>query len=388
MSSKRKADGDTEEQLNITSEPPLSKKQMKKLKRQQAWEDRRDERKAKRKEKRHDQQARKRVEKQAKIAEAVAAGLDPEYVIKAETPAPRQRWLVPVTIILDCDFEKYMHEGELVSLAGQITRSYSQNRNGLYQAHLYASSWKGFLRHRFETVFGNQHQKWQNFHAIEGDYLEAAREAHDLMKGEEGGKLNDALRGEHSSKFCQQRFDSTEADASQQLQPRGETRDMPENTEQHQQPPAEASVVYLTSESTTTLDKLEPYTSYVIGGIVDKNREKGLCYKLALERGLRTAKLPIGEYMQMQSRQVLTTNQVVEIMSKWLETGDWGTAFMAVIPKRKGGQLRGQTSENETGVTEADGKEEHDEAASKAEKGSLPEESQGHGSLVHESPVG
>ena len=37
----------------------------------------------------------------------------------------------------------------------------------------------------------------------------------------------------------------------------------------------------------------------------------------------------------MASRQVLTVNQVLEIMLHWLEVGDWEKAFMAIIPKRK-----------------------------------------------------
>jgi len=45
--------------------------------------------------------------------------------------------------------------------------------------------------------------------------------------------------------------------------------------------------------------------------------------------------LPIGDYIQMASRHVLTVNQVFEIMLEWLKVQDWEKAFMHVIPKRK-----------------------------------------------------
>lgn len=42
----------------------------------------------------------------------------------------------------------------------------------------------------------------------------------------------------------------------------------------------------------------------------------------------------------MSSRFVLTTNQVVEIMLKYLECRDWKEAFMEVIPQRKQPKLK------------------------------------------------
>lgn len=110
----------------------------------------------------------------------------------------------------------------------------------------------------------------------------------------------------------------------------------------------EGEVVYLTSDSPYTLEELKPHSTYIIGGLVDKNRHKGICYRLACERGLKTAKLPIGEFMEMQSRFVLATNHVVEIMVRWLECGNWGKAFLDVIPKRKGGKLKDSDAAEES----------------------------------------
>ena len=119
-----------------------------------------------------------------------------------------------------------------------------------------------------------------------------------------------------------------------------------ENSVDHAKLQDEAELVYLTSESDNTLTELKPYSTYIIGGLVDKNREKGICYKRATNRGIKTAKLPIGEFMDMRSRKVLATNHVNEIMLRWLECGDWGEAFVKVIPKRKGGKLK-KAAEND-----------------------------------------
>ncbi|KAH6686756.1 guanine-1-methyltransferase-domain-containing protein [Plectosphaerella plurivora] len=275
-------------------ETKMSKGQMRRLKRQAIWEERRDDRKRKRKDKRHERQARKRDEKAALIAEAEAAGIDPATVLHKPPPKPPVR--VPVGIILDCDFEKYMMEGERISLASQITRCYSDNRKSKVQAHLYVSSFGGEMKERYETILGNQHVQWKAIKFSERDFIETSRVPVDDVK----------------------------------------------------------NIVYLSSDSPYTLERLEPNTCYIIGGLVDKNREKGLCHRRAREKGIRTAKLPIGDYLEMASRRVLATNHVVEIMIRWLESGDWAKAFLEVIPKRKGGKLRGSGEAGEPSVADED----------------------------------
>ncbi|KAJ7967845.1 tRNA (Guanine(9)-N1)-methyltransferase [Quillaja saponaria] len=109
------------------------------------------------------------------------------------------------------------------------------------------------------------------------------------------------------------------------------------------------NLVYLTADAETVLHELDLKKIYIIGGLVDRNRWKGITMKKAEEQGIQTAKLPIGNYLKMSSSQVLTVNQVLEILLKFLESRDWRASFFQVIPQRKRSQ--GDAEEN-LGVTE------------------------------------
>ncbi|KAL2752167.1 hypothetical protein ACRALDRAFT_1073037 [Sodiomyces alcalophilus JCM 7366] len=329
---------DEQQEGQEQEQPKLSKNQLRKLKRKAQWEEAREERKHKRREKRHERAARRRSEKEALLAEASAAGIDPATVLPAK-PKPVAATRVPVALIIDCDFEEFMREGELISLSSQVTRCYSDNRRSPVQAHLYVSSYKGKLRERFETTLASQHVHWKGVKLMEGDFVEAARDAAEAMRGPQGGEMIDLLKGDGGKPALRR----DESDPTPQAEPE------PEPTTEELK-----SIVYLSAESPNTLDRLEPNTSYIIGGLVDRNREKGLCHRRARERGIRTAKLPIGEYLQMASRRVLATNHVVEIMLKWLELGDWGKAFLEVIPRRKGGVLKGAATSEAGAASVAD----------------------------------
>ena len=51
----------------------------------------------------------------------------------------------------------------------------------------------------------------------------------------------------------------------------------------------------------------------------------------------------------------------MEIMLKWLVKGDWGEAFLEVIPKRKEARLRDKNGQGkDNGVTEGDEESEDD----------------------------
>ncbi|KAI0017101.1 hypothetical protein F4780DRAFT_772515 [Xylariomycetidae sp. FL0641] len=319
---------DAAETTTETETPKLSKNQQRKLKRQKRMEEKRLLRTEIRREKRHEKAQRKRQEREEEIAAAAAEGRKPVFESNARKqrikPAPN----VPVSVIVDCQFEKYMSEKETVSLCNQVTRCYSDNRAAPHPVHLFISSYGGLMQQRYENVVGNQHRHWKNIHFEQGDFAEAATKAKALMQGPQGGKAIELLQQAPEGDCITMGEPSSKRVRKTDVVPEPEAEDV------------DKSIVYLTADSPYTLDRLEPNTCYVVGGIIDKNREKGLCYKIAREKNVRTAKLPIGEFMVLHSRHVLATNHVVEIMLRWLETGDWGTAFMQVIPMRKGGKLK------------------------------------------------
>jgi len=94
-------------------------------------------------------------------------------------------------------------------------------------------------------------------------------------------------------------------------------------------------LIYLTSDSDNVINKLEDDKIYIIGGLVDHNAHKGICYQKAVEEGISHGQLPIGEYFWMKQRKVLTINQVFEILIRVSEGVSFKEAFELILPKRK-----------------------------------------------------
>ncbi|MCJ1324599.1 tRNA (guanine(9)-N(1))-methyltransferase [Thelotrema lepadinum] len=295
------------------SQKPMSKSQLKKLKRKEQWEAGREDRKVKRKQKIKEKKERQRAERDEqdpKLAEDAKGDGGPSEQSRSSnvvTSKKAKSTQLPITLLIDCGFDTLMTEKEIISLGSQITRSYSTNQQAPFRSHLMISSFDGQLKSRFETILKSHHKSWKGVRFLGENFVRASEIAKEQMSSPSGGELV----GSFSS--------STKHD------------DSPEEA---------GEVIYLTSDSSDTLQELKPHSTYIIGGLVDRNRHKGICYKRAMDKEVKTAKLPIGQYMEMNSRFVLTTNQVVEIMLQWLESRDWGESFMAVMPKRKGGSLK------------------------------------------------
>ena len=108
-------------------------------------------------------------------------------------------------------------------------------------------------------------------------------------------------------------------------------------------------LVYLSADSPHELSRMEQGTVYVIGGLIDRNRHKGLTQARAEAAGIPTARLPIDAYVQLQASRMLTTLHVVQILLAWQECKDWRTAFLSVIPQRKGAVAKRVTDQGDDG---------------------------------------
>ncbi|CAI7629113.1 unnamed protein product [Penicillium viridicatum] len=286
--------------------PVMSKNQMKKLRRAEAHQQKRALQKSQKKEK----LIQKRDRRRAMVEEAREKGGEEavnelRQIWRGKKAKHTRSTLLPLTFVMDCGYDELMSDRERISLAGQLTRSYSDNSRAVFNGHMMFSSFDKLLKERFDTVLAC-HKNWKRVRFFQEDFVHAGKVAKEQMTAPRGGQL--------AGPFAEQ------TDAK----------------------PEDGEIIYLSSDSENTLTELKPYSTYIVGALVDKNR-----HKAAVEKGIKTAKLPIGQYIQMAHRPVLATNHVIEIMLAWLELRDWGKAFMKVIPTRKGGALRQNQNEGE-----------------------------------------
>ncbi|PFH34134.1 tRNA (guanine(9)-N(1))-methyltransferase [Besnoitia besnoiti] len=100
----------------------------------------------------------------------------------------------------------------------------------------------------------------------------------------------------------------------------------------------EPNIVYLSGDAEDLLEDIRPGCHYVIGGLVDRNRHKGLTARKGNRENIPIARLPIREYLgrKLDGCAILTVNQVVDILLGYLATRDWHAALVRAFPARKG----------------------------------------------------
>jgi len=101
-----------------------------------------------------------------------------------------------------------------------------------------------------------------------------------------------------------------------------------------------SDIIYLTPDATQYLDTLSHDKVYVIGGLVDDTVQSKVSLQYSDQEGLTTRKLPISLYMEKAEagtfKQILTVNQVFDILVKYQETNSWPVALQAGVPPRTG----------------------------------------------------
>ncbi|XP_068612018.1 tRNA methyltransferase 10 homolog B [Brachionichthys hirsutus] len=105
--------------------------------------------------------------------------------------------------------------------------------------------------------------------------------------------------------------------------------------------PPEA-VVYLTPDADEALQTVEADKVYVLGGLVDESVQKKLSLSRARDLSVRTARLPIDEFMVKRNNsknfhsKILAVNQVFDILLTFCVTDSWVEALQAGFPRGKG----------------------------------------------------
>ncbi|XP_030673303.1 tRNA methyltransferase 10 homolog B isoform X3 [Nomascus leucogenys] len=106
------------------------------------------------------------------------------------------------------------------------------------------------------------------------------------------------------------------------------------------------TLVYLTPDSEHALEDVDLNKVYILGGLVDESIQKKVTFQKAREYCVKTARLPIQEYMVRNQNgknyhsEILAINQVFDILSTYLETHNWPEALKKGVSSGKGYVLR------------------------------------------------
>lgn len=290
---------------------------------------------------------------------------------------PNRKNYFDARLVIDCGFDELMQERESTSMTQQLMYLYSANRNAkvpfgeliLTGQDRPGDCLKDVDPEQLSHVPEAVPSTLADGHTSASSVAHAASIENNRIGMAMDGKLRGVWRrwkrvtiyknGGIESLLCsnpERQAVSSQPTVSGRKFPAEETRQA-----LHRIPVTEA--IYLTADTDDTLTALEPGKTYIIGGIVDKNRYKGLCRAKADRLGIRAAKLPLSQDMLeaversvraqgnsiqddtakpdeqgdkgFVGRKVLTVNQVVEILTAWTETRDWVKALEKALPRRK-----------------------------------------------------
>jgi tRNA (guanine9-N1)-methyltransferase len=294
-----------------------------------------------------------------------------------------QRGSKSFRVCLDCSFESLMTDKECNSLALQIRYVYAVNRRSTHPVHVdicglgrkqhdVSSSSSSKTRAQLENVDGFP-DRWKDraFHCHDDDVEvlysnfircndddddDAKKKTEEVDKDRSSNNNDDDHNDFDDTTTGKNGHDGRDEEKSSTVVAKNDTPKNANNVNDDtttvkssgkllSQLPPNHKFVYLTGDSPHTLTTLNDNTTYIIGGIVDRNRLKLATLHRAEyinnqlpQLNVTTARLPLEEYLDFKgSTRILTCNHVFEILLHYRANGytDWRTAIMAVLPCRK-----------------------------------------------------
>jgi len=86
-------------------------------------------------------------------------------------------------------------------------------------------------------------------------------------------------------------------------------------------------IIYLSPDADDVLDRIEPDAVYVVGGLVDRNKQNNASIDRANGLGVCAQRLPIAEYAEVSRTDFFTISDVLKILSMFGECADWASVF-------------------------------------------------------------
>lgn len=268
---------------NEEQAPKLSKRALKKLKKRQEWLSTKKERKTLEKEKRKEKMAKRKAENPDLESYSTSR--------KRIKNSYEQKTKSDIHVVFDMSFGDKMNQRDRGKCLKQLLHCYSLNRRLDMPLNLHISNFNGIMK-------TDMVERYQGFEKWDVKF-------HDKCHSQVFGT------GQENAD-CKSKED----------------------------------IVYLSSDSENVIETLLPQKVYIIGALVDHNLHKGLCLSQAKKMGLSHGRLPIDEYVKLNSRKVLTIDHVFQIMgSVASQKESWSDAFLSILPQRKGVEVLKKASQ-------------------------------------------
>ncbi|TNN46692.1 tRNA methyltransferase 10 B [Liparis tanakae] len=248
------------------------------LRKQRHWE----RRLAAKKKKRREEKRRRKLNREQESG-AAASVEHPQFTKRVMKAIARERLAearsTGLKLCVDLSMTDRMSDKEVSRLAGQLRRMYGSNKKAT-----------------------------RPFHLLLTDLREDSRLYGECLRMNEG--------------FLDYMIDITEASCLDLFPPE--------------------TIIYLTPDAEEALETVDADKVYVLGGLVDESIQKKLSLSRARELSVRTARLPIDEFMVKENNnknfhsKILSVNQVLDILLTFCNTGSWTEALQAWFPLGKG----------------------------------------------------